>query len=86
MKTSYSLSPLMPQFNISINPELSVIVDREMKRRRYANRSEFFRDLIRKSFVDEVEPLLPGDRDSALLKQAIKAGDEFIPLSAVMKK
>ena len=85
MREPYYLLLFMPQFNISINPELSAIVDREMKRRHYANRSEFFRDLIRKSFIDEIEPILPGDPDQSILEQAIKDGDDFVSLSAVQK-
>ncbi len=41
----------MITMNISLNKELVKIVDREIKTQKYANRSEFFRDLIRRQYV-----------------------------------
>ncbi len=43
----------MKTINIAINPELLVVVDKEMKKKKYTNRSEFFRDLIRKQFLEK---------------------------------
>lgn len=45
----------MVTMNISINEELVKVIDIEIKKKKYANRSEFFRDLIRKTFVDDKE-------------------------------
>lgn len=58
-------------YNISINDELAIIVDRIMKERKYANRSEFFRDLIRKFYIDEgnsIEEIDVNDPDYELVK------------------
>jgi len=43
----------MQTYNISINPELAQVVEKEIKQGKYANRSEFFRDLIRKFLLQE---------------------------------
>jgi len=37
----------MITMNISLNKELAEVVDREVKENKYANRSEFFRELVR---------------------------------------
>ncbi len=52
----------MINYNISVNKELSDIVEREIKIGKYANRSEFFRDMIRDMFVRkdlDIEPISP---------------------------
>ena len=49
--------------NISINEELVKIIDLEIKKKKYANRSEFFRDLIRKTYVDDEEKDWPQTRE-----------------------
>lgn len=43
----------MVTMNISINEELVKVIDIEIKKKKYANRSEFFRDLIRKTYIDD---------------------------------
>jgi len=65
----------MVHYNITLNQELADIVDREMKKKKYSNRSEFFRDLVRRQYVEEdyaIEPVLPGDPDYALAKERLK--------------
>lgn len=37
----------MITMNISLNKELAEVVDREVKAQKFANRSEFFRELVR---------------------------------------
>lgn len=41
----------MPTYNISLNEDLSKIVDTQVKSGKFANRSEFFRQLIRFVFL-----------------------------------
>jgi Arc/MetJ-type ribon-helix-helix transcriptional regulator len=41
----------MINYNISLNKELAQIVEKKIKSGKYANRSEFFREMIRKMFV-----------------------------------
>lgn len=41
----------MVTINISINEDLAEIVEKEMKDKKYTNKSEFFRDLIRRQYV-----------------------------------
>lgn len=69
----------MANYNISINHELAEVVEAAMERRKYANRSEFFRDLIRQYYLEQehVEPLLSGDPDLAVLQKA-KQDAEFV--------
>jgi Arc/MetJ-type ribon-helix-helix transcriptional regulator len=43
----------MATYNISINDELDQIVKSEMHKKKYANRSEFFRSLIRKAYISD---------------------------------
>lgn len=43
----------MPTYNISLNEDLSKIVDAEVKSGKFANRSEFFRQLIRFVFLSD---------------------------------
>lgn len=43
----------MANYHISLNKELAKIVDRGMKEGCYANRSEFFRNLVRKYCIEE---------------------------------
>lgn len=45
----------MANYSISINDELAEIVEKEMKKGRYENRSEFFRELIREKYVEGQE-------------------------------
>ena len=41
----------MTTFNISLNKELAQLVDNQVKLEKYANRSEFFRQLLRDVYV-----------------------------------
>lgn len=43
----------MPTYNISLNEDLSKIVDANVKTGKFANRSEFFRQLIRFVFLSD---------------------------------
>lgn len=65
----------MINYNISINKELADVVDREIKVGKYANRSEFFRDMIRDMFVREdvdVEVISPRTQTYKKLKKEVK--------------
>jgi len=48
----------MATFNISLNDELVKVINQEIKKRKYANRSEFFRELIRNTFFPINEEVL----------------------------
>jgi len=41
----------MVTINISLNEDLAEIVEKEMKEKKYASKSEFFRDLLRRQYV-----------------------------------
>lgn len=43
----------MVTMNISITKDLAEFVDKEVKEKKFANRSEFFRDIIRKIFFEK---------------------------------
>ncbi|OGC82633.1 MAG: hypothetical protein A2V81_03950 [Candidatus Abawacabacteria bacterium RBG_16_42_10] len=66
----------MVHYNITLNQELADIVDREMKKKKYSNRSEFFRDLVRRQYLAEedysIEEILPGDPDYKFLQSLKK--------------
>jgi Arc/MetJ-type ribon-helix-helix transcriptional regulator len=70
-------------YNISINEELAEIVEQMMKAGRYTNRSEFFRDLIRKYYINEmdmvIEELDENDPDYKYIQER-KKDAEFITL------
>ncbi len=77
----------MTTYNISINDELAEVLERVMHERRYSNRSEFFRDLIRRFYLDEigiVEELEENDPDAKLL-QSRKKNAKFVPLKNLLK-
>jgi len=78
----------MITWNISLNDELAQIVDEEMKKKKFANRSEFFRDLIRTVYLEkipfEIEPVLPGDPDEKIFEERSKNA-EFVTLEELMK-
>lgn len=82
----------MTHYNISINDELAEIVERLMKERKYANRSEFFRELIRQHYLQDennyvIEKLDPSDPDYQLIEKMKKEEDlEFIPLDEVLQR
>ncbi|MCK5319803.1 hypothetical protein KAJ61_00255 [Candidatus Parcubacteria bacterium] len=43
----------MNTYNISLNKELAVLVDKQVKLGKFANRSEFFRQLLRHAFFSK---------------------------------
>ena len=78
----------MATFNISLNDELAQIVDEEMKKKKFANRSEFFRDLIRTVYLEkipfEIEPVLPGDPDYEFVEKRMKNA-KYVTFDELMK-
>lgn len=74
----------MITINISLNKELADIVEHEVKTKKYANRSEFFRDLLRKNYIlNDIEELDKNDPDYKLVKKMEK-DSEFIDISALL--
>ncbi|MBI5415080.1 ribbon-helix-helix protein, CopG family [Candidatus Peregrinibacteria bacterium] len=80
----------MVHYNITLNEDLADVVESQMKRRRFANRSEFFRDLIRSQYVlieNEnilIEEISRDDADYAIIKKREKNA-EFIPLEKILR-
>ncbi|MEK7648714.1 MAG: ribbon-helix-helix domain-containing protein [Patescibacteria group bacterium] len=67
----------MPNYNISLNKGLAQIVTTEIRKKKYANRSEFFRDLIRRRYVLResdvvIDNILPSDPDYTLVRKRKK--------------
>lgn len=78
----------MTTFNISMDDELAEFVDQMMKRFKFSNRSEFFRDLVRQKYIEEtgvIEQIYPGDPDYELIQREKLKNDEFIDLEEVLK-
>jgi len=79
----------MLHYNISINKELASIVEQEIKAGKYANRSEFFRDMIRDLFVRknslDIEPISKTTTEYREMKKALKNKKDFIPYETVKK-
>lgn len=77
----------MITYNISINNELAEVVENAIKNKKFANRSEFFRDLVRKFELEneeyEIEEINPWDSDYNLIKNREKNAS-FIPLSKLI--
>lgn len=67
----------MVTINISLNDDLATIVDQEMKDKKFANRSEFFRHLIREAYVSKskavIEEIDQNDADYKLLAERKKS-------------
>ncbi len=80
----------MTTCTISMNDELAEIVEYEMRRGRYKNKSEFFRNLVRKVYLESeegvIEEVLSGDPDYELVKKREKEPGDFIPLEKVMEE
>lgn len=59
-----------------------------MKRKKFSNKSEFFRDLIRRAYVGNedmvIEPILPDDADYKILEDRKKTEKTFVPLSSLL--
>jgi len=75
----------MPNYNISLNKGLARIVTTEIRKKKYANRSEFFRDLIRRRYVlressGAIDEILPSDPDYLLIQKR-KKNPSFISLA-----
>ncbi len=47
----------MQTYNISLNKELAELVDEQLKQGRFANRSEFFRQLLRHAFFSQEQSI-----------------------------
>ncbi|MBT4937421.1 ribbon-helix-helix protein, CopG family [Candidatus Peregrinibacteria bacterium] len=65
----------MATYNISLNDELDELVKTEMKRMKYANRSEFFRELVRKQYLETdytIEAVDEGDPDYQIIQEEKK--------------
>lgn len=80
----------MVTLNISLNEELADIVTKEMKDKKFANRSEFFRDLLRKEYVYKnqdvvIEEIGPDDEDYKIIKKREKNA-KFISEEEMFKK
>jgi Arc/MetJ-type ribon-helix-helix transcriptional regulator len=76
----------MITMNISLNKGLAEIVDKQIKKKKYANRSEFFRDMIRKQYVEPaigIETLDKNDPDYKLVEERSKDAD-FVDISEIM--
>lgn len=74
----------MITINISLNKELADIVEHEVKTKKYANRSEFFRDLIRTNYIlNDIEELDKNDPDYKLVRK-IEKDAEFIDISQLL--
>ncbi len=75
----------MAVYNISLNDELAEIVDMQIRVKKYATKSEFFRDLVREKYVKNVEnfdiiELDVNDVDYSLV-QSRKENAKFLPIS-----
>jgi Arc/MetJ-type ribon-helix-helix transcriptional regulator len=87
-KNNY-LKPMVT-LNISLNDELADIVTKEMKDKKFANRSEFFRDLLRKEYVYKnqdvvIEEIGPDDEDYKIIQKR-KKNAEFISEEEFFKR
>ena len=77
----------MPSYNISLNDALAQIVEQEIRTKKYANRSEFFRSLIRNQYVDTdsvIEEIPADDPDHKILRKR-EQKTKFIPLTQVIQ-
>lgn len=84
----YLLVPMI-NYNITINEDLAKIIEREMKRKRYGNKSEFFRELIRKTYLQRpaeyvIEELDAADPDFRELQKLKKKEKKFVPLKSLL--
>lgn len=72
----------MITYNISLNKELAQIVEKKIKLGKFANRSEFFRQLLRSAFLSKnntVTDFIYNEPYYSKLKQRVKklkAGNE----------
>lgn len=78
----------MTTYSISLNNELAELVEKEMKSRRFSNRSEFFRDLVRNKFFPsentaQIEEIPEYSRDYKTIQERSK-NPEFIDFEDVL--
>lgn len=74
-------------FTISFNKDLAQVVSKEMKRGKFENTSEFFRDLVRQRFLWngwEIEEIDFKDSDYKEAKRAVKH-EKFVSLGQALK-
>ena len=79
----------MPTFNISINADLVELMNHEMQTKRYGNRSEFFRDVLRRRYFQDdvvIERVAPSDPDYKLVQRRKKTAKGWVPLRKMIKK
>jgi len=79
----------MPVYSISINNELARVVEKEMKMRKFANKSEFFRELIRMVCLPKkqdyiIEEVAKDDPDYERAVRLRETG-KFVPLKSLIK-
>jgi len=79
----------MINYNISINKELAQIVEQKIKEGKYANRSEFFRELIRRLFVMDktfdISLVTPDNSDYKKLEKMSQEKDKITSYSKFLK-
>lgn len=78
----------MTTYSISLNDELAEIVEQEMKSRKFSNRSEFFRDLVRTKFYpakknSSIEEISSYTKDYKIIKEREKDA-EFMNIDQVL--
>ena len=75
----------MINYNISLNNELAQIVEQKIQEGKYANRSEFFRELIRHIFVFQesldIEAIMPDNSDYKKLEKMSKEKTKIMTYS-----
>lgn len=80
----------MINYNISINNELAQIVEQKIKDGKYANRSEFFRELIRRIFVFkepiDIEAIMPDSATHKKLEKMSKEKEKIMPYSQLLQQ
>jgi len=59
-----------------MNDELAEIVEREMKRGKYGSKSEFFRSLIRKVYLEQEKEMLNKENEELVASIAKKIAKE----------
>lgn len=80
----------MATYNISLNDELAQLVEASIKQGYYANRSEFFRSILRNYYQQEgiiVESLAANDADyKEVQKMKNDSSIEFVDFNNVMNE
>ncbi len=79
----------MPNYTISLNDDLALVVDTEIKRRKFSSTREFFRDLVRQRYVTDeeecdIEAVSPTDPDAVFIQRR-KKDASFIPLNSLLR-